>query len=124
MKSRISLLLVLIWLGSYSCKQDVRSASFVEETRLEGKWEMIEARKGNTVTKMLDNAYFIFSETQAIESNLLQEGQQFKYVLSKNIVEVDNPSKSTFIVQKATSDTLIMATKMRNIEFQFTLKKT
>lgn len=111
----------------FSCKGDQNTIQVepkIETTDMVGTWKMHEAYKGNSKTKLLDNAYFIFDNNGKIVSNIQGDAQSYPYSFTKNKLSIDNPSKDVYKVLSMTSDTLILTTKIRNFDFKFITVKS
>jgi len=110
-----------------SCRGDQKvtlEVPAIEKAELEGTWKMHEAFKGNSQTKLLDNAFFVFDSLGKIVSNIQGDETAYPYTLEKNKISISNDSKDVYKVLKMTSDTLILATKIRNFDFKFITTKS
>ena len=64
------LFLFLLACGSDAEPTEVRAAT------LEGRWELVEARRDNVKTGVLQGLYFVFGEDGTFETNLLVDDAQ------------------------------------------------
>ncbi len=102
-----------------SCKPEPKTPVVTVPVVLDGDWEIAEAYKGNTLSRLLDNGTFKFTEDRKFSTNILRDTQLYPYSITGGKISIDNPSKDTYIVQHKTSDTLILGTRLRNFDFKF-----
>jgi len=119
-----ALFLLVAALTSYSCKSDSATAVVLSNVDLAGQWKIQEAYKGKTKTNLLDNGYFSFSESGNITTNILGDETPSEYKLSKNLITVEEGLVKKYTVEKKTTDTLILTTRIRNFDFRFIALKS
>lgn len=112
----VCLILICFLVG---CKPEVTVPIVTTPVVLDGEWEMVEAYKGNTLSRLLDNATFKFTDEGKFSTNILGDENMYPYELSKGKIKVLNPNKDIYIVQHKTTDTLILSTRQRNFDFKF-----
>ncbi len=111
-----------------SCKTDNKVSypplKELETNELDGRWKMHEAYKEEQRTKLLDNAFFDFNAGETIATNILGDETPYPYVLGQNNLTVNGGRNGLYKVLAKTSDTLTLATKIRNFNFRFILVKS
>ncbi len=113
-------------IGFLSCRPDTKTAPLgLQLANFNGEWRMDTAYKDGKQTKLLDNAFFKFDSLGTFSTNIQGDNRLFPFELNGNTVHVDGGKPSKYNVLVLTSDTLIMATRLRNFDFKFvTLKVT
>jgi len=100
-----------------SCKSDVKPIPIVQKSEFIGEWKMAEAYKDEVPTKLLDNAYFRFTQDGKVVTNLLGNAVPVKFDYSNGVIAMGNGINCKVVYK--TTDTLIMITKLRDIDFEF-----
>lgn len=93
--------------------------------QLEGTWEVAEARRNNKRTSTLEGAYFSFSDTNTIRTNISGKEETLSFDLDGQIIQQEGGTfEVDYTIENITDSTLEMTTEIRNFPFRFILKKT
>ncbi len=106
-----------------SCKTDGPSAAMAEVSQLDGTYKMHKAYKSDQETKLLDNAFFTFTDKTVI-TNVLGDETPHPYTLKNGKLEIEDGSSNPYNVDLVTPDTLIMTTRIRRFNFKFITVKS
>ncbi len=113
-------LILSLYIG---CKPESKSVKLIQHTDLEGEWLIHKAYKAEKETRLLSNAYINFVPDQKLNTNILPIQESMPYSLEKEQITVADSENTVFNVDLVTSDTLVMRTKIRNIDFKFIFTK-
>jgi hypothetical protein len=100
----------------------------VEEAaaKLEGRWELVAARRDNVKTTLLDGLYFEFAPDGAFRTNLLtNEDQRGRYQREEEEIYTEAVEVPlTYTIQALTEDQLILRSNYQGYLFDFALVRT
>lgn len=116
------LLYFVIIIGSllFSCKSDTPNTT-ASKDNLQGKWEIIDAKRNGKQTELLKNGFFNFENNELTSNiNLSADTITEVFTVTDNNIILNN---SRYNVLYNTSDTLILSTRISNFDFEFTLGK-
>ena len=103
-----------------ACKKD----GTIDESTIQGKWEVVEARRNGKVTGTLHGAFFEFTEDK-MKTNIT--GQEQTSDISYNGLQIratGGSDNARYNVEKIDEDNLILKTNLRNFDFIFRLQRT
>ena len=113
-------LILCLFIG---CKPENKATKVILHSDLQGEWVIHKAFKAEKETRLLSNAYINFIPNQKLNTNILSTQEQVTYSLEKEQIIIADIENSVFNVDLVTSDTLVMRTKIRNIDFKFIFTK-
>ena len=123
-KYTLYLLSIYLAIGIISCRPDAKTSPLdLQLSSFNGEWRMDTAYKDGKQTKLLDNAFFKFDSLGNFSTNIQGDNTLFPFELKGNTVHVDGGKPNKYNVLVLTSDTLIMATRLRNFDFKFVALK-
>ena len=91
--------------------------------KLEGKWNIENAFRNGRKTSTLEQTYFIFQNSDILETNLLGSKVNSNYSLKKNVIISDN-NLPEIIVKKIENDSLIFEFTIEDNHFELTMIKS
>ncbi|MCP9235719.1 hypothetical protein [Lewinella sp. JB7] len=117
-----SLLLLLIL--ATSCGRD-GEAPVVEAAELTGRWDLVEARRDNVKTNLLEGLYFVFGEGGRFETNLLtNEAQSGTYSRDgTEIVTTEVEAPMTYEIESLDEDELLLRSRYQGFLFDFRMER-
>ncbi len=119
---RLFLSLTLFSLLFISCGDDGGPAS--SKATIEGRWELVEARKNNTKTGVVDGLHFEFHPDGSLETNLMGNKNLGTYLKTGDEVVIEGVKlPMDFNIQGMTDSTLHLRSKFRGFQFDFLLAK-
>ncbi|MCX8210885.1 MAG: hypothetical protein OTI34_07560 [Lewinella sp.] len=105
-----------------ACEDDA-STSF-KNTSIEGRWELVEARKNNTKTGVVDGLHLEFWPNDSLETNLMRNEDPGTYLKTGDeIITEGIKLPMTFNVQEMTDSTLHLRSKFRGFQFDFLMER-
>lgn len=131
MNFKLSILYLISIFLVFSCKSD--PATIDENLSEVGNWSIIASTRNNKPTSTLKDGYFDFGEGNVMKTNILGGEADFDYSRDGNVINqklgpelqsamgVDHIN---YIIEKLSSDTLILKSKIRNYNFEFLGIKT
>lgn len=94
------------------------------EQLLQGRWELVEAKRNNRPTESLTELYFLFQNDGTVETNLSGAVESGAYRLDDQTIEQRNTSMDTdYLIQSLTDSLLVLRTRLSNQNFEFSLRK-
>lgn len=122
MPMRLLLSLSFLSLLFVSCGDDSGSAS--KAATLEGRWELVEARKNNTKTGVVDGLHFEFRPDGSLETNLMGNESPGTYLMAGDEIVTEGVKlPMTFNIQAMTDSTLHLRSKFRGFQFDFLMAR-
>lgn len=119
---RLLLSLSFLLLLLTSCVDDGGSAS--GESTIEGRWELVEARKNNTKTGVVDGLHFNFRPDGSLETNLMGNETPGTYLKTGDEIVTEGVKlPMTFNIQGITDSTLHLRSKFRGFQFDFLMAR-
>lgn len=109
----------------FSCGTDPDSAAVEAAETLEGRWELVEARRDNVRTNLLEGLYFVFGPEQAFETNLLTgEAQRGKYYVEDTEITTQGVAvPMTYEIQSLEGGVLTLRSRYEGFLFDFMLQR-
>lgn len=105
-----------------SCGDDAGTVS--KEALLEGRWELVEARKNNTKTGVVDGLHFDFRPDGSLETNLMGNESPGTYLKTGDEIITEGVKLPlTFSIQAMTDSTLHLRSKFRKFQFDFLMAR-
>ena len=119
---RFPLLFFVLFFALTACTDD---APPVEDASLEGRWELVRASRNNRPTTTLDSLYYIFSPDGVLETNLLGDAQQGRYVARDDgfIETAGVRVPMTYEVRELTDSLLRLRSDYEGFQFDFVLQR-
>lgn len=115
----ISLFLPLLFV---SCGNDGVDVS--DEASLNGRWLLVEARKNNAPTGVVDGLFFTFNPDGSLETNLMGNEQPGAYTRTGNTIATEGVKlPMDFNIQELTDSSLHVRSEFRGYQFDFLLAK-
>ena len=108
----------------FSCGSD---AEFPQDAaaRLEGRWELVEARRDNVKTGLLDGLYLVFGPNGRFETNLLTDAaQQGSYLREEGELTTTGVEMPlTYDIVALEGDVLTLQARIEGHLFNFLLRR-
>ncbi len=105
-----------------SCGDD--AASMSSEATIEGRWELVEARKNNTKTGVVDGLHFEFGADGSLTTNLMGNKSPGTYLKTGDEVVIEGVKlPMDFSIQGMTDSTLHLRSKFRGFQFDFLMER-
>lgn len=97
----------------------------VEVSDLEGRWELVEARRDNVKTGVLDGLYYVFGPDGGFETNLLTgEAQRGSYTREGEEISTTGVEPAmTYEVLALEGDRLMLRSRYQGFLFDFALQR-
>ena len=125
MQSNLSLRTVAILLSVNllgACQGD--QAARTEELLL-GRWEIQEATRNGRPTESLEELYFEFFQDGQMSTNLFGAPESSQYQIDGDLIQQrESRMETDYTIQEITDSTLTLATRMRDFDFQFRLRRS
>ena len=119
---RLFLSLSFLSLLFVSCGDDNKSAS--SKAGIEGRWELVEARKNNTKTGVVDGLHFEFRPDGSLETNLMGNESPGIYLKTGDEIVTEGVKlPMDFSIQGITDSTLHLRSKFRGFQFDFLMAR-
>lgn len=119
---RLFLSLFLFSLLIVSCGDDGGSVS--KKATIEGRWELVEARKNNTKTGVVDGLHFEFLPDGTLKTNLMGNDSPGTYLKTGDEIITEGVKlPMDFNIQGLTDSTLHLRSKFRGFQFDFLMAK-
>lgn len=119
---RLSLSIPCLFLLFASCGGDAGTVS--KKVSVEGRWELVEARKNNTKTGVVDGLHFEFRPDGSLETNLMGNESPGTYLKTGDEIITEGVKLPlTFSIQGLTDSTLHLRSKFREFQFDFLMAR-
>lgn len=119
---RLFLSISLLSLLFVSCGDDNGSVS--KKATIEGRWELVEARKNNTTTGVVDGLHFEFRPDGSLETNLMGNESPGTYLKTGDEIVTEGVKlPMDFSIQGMTDSTLHLRSKFRGFQFDFLMAR-
>lgn len=119
---RLFLSLSFLSLLFVSCGDDNGSVS--SKATIEGRWELVEARKNNTKTGVVDGLHFEFRPDGSLETNLMGNESPGTYLKTGDEIVTEGVKlPMDFNIQGMTDSTLHLRSKFRGFQFDFLMAR-
>ena len=114
-------LLLVLFLACGSDSEPTEEAA----TALEGRWELVEARRDNVKTGVLEGLYFVFAQGGSFETNLLvDDAQTGTYEHSgEEITTAGVEPAMTYEILALEGDRLMLRSRYQGFLFDFDLRR-
>ncbi|MEM8584016.1 MAG: hypothetical protein AAGF87_07100 [Bacteroidota bacterium] len=124
---RATLLLSLLFL-CLACGKDQPQEDAplpTDSLELEGRWELIEAKRNNRVTQTFDGLYFVFGPDDQFETNLGGDEStgKFQYDDRAEIITSDVSLPATYLIREHNNGELMLETELEGLAFSFLLSR-
>jgi hypothetical protein len=118
-------LLPLLLLLFLSCGPGSDTAPEEIAETIEGRWELVDARRDNVKTNLLEGLYFVFAADQSFETNLLTgEPQIGTYLLDGNEITTAGVAvPMTYEVIELENGILSLRSRYEGYLFDFVLRR-
>lgn len=120
MKQIPCILLIAGILSSGGCKEE----AIHEAGELTGHWEVFAAEREGKETTLLNGAVFLFKEDGTMQTNITGEEHHGPFVLDKTTITYSGNEPMTFKIREFHGDTLVLITKLQEMQFRFDLHRT
>ncbi|MEL6669389.1 MAG: hypothetical protein AAFP08_10510 [Bacteroidota bacterium] len=92
---------------------------------LEGRWELVEARRNNRPTQTFDGLYFVFGPENQFVTNLGGDEStgKFAYDERAEIVTTEVALPATYLIREHNDGELMLETELEGFAFRFLLNR-
>ncbi|TXF87634.1 hypothetical protein FUA23_18205 [Neolewinella aurantiaca] len=119
---RIFLSLCFLSLLFVSCEDE--SGAVSKKATIQGRWELVEARKNNIVTGVVQGLYFEFWPNDSLATNLMGNDSPGTYLKTGDEIVTEGVKLPlTFSIQGMTDSTLDLRSKFRGFQFDFQMER-
>jgi|DEB0MinimDraft_10_1074344.scaffolds.fasta_scaffold03025_2 hypothetical protein len=115
---RSLIILFLVWLGLFSCRNDSSGLGHVMAENLEATWVVMEASRNNRPALSLEKSEFYIRDS-LFSTNFLPDTSSYPYSYDGEKIVLLDKAKSVFHVSRKAPDTLIFKTEIKNFDFKF-----
>ncbi|GEM_PF-2511048 len=116
----LSLVVMLLLLTA--CAQEGDSTDDLNETTIEGEWEITFALRNGSPTSTIDGGIFTF-ENGAFSSNFIQDGMPGNYELDGETIITGLRNPEEFHVVSYSDRRMILKTTISGFDFEFELER-
>ncbi|MBB4078498.1 hypothetical protein GGR28_001111 [Lewinella aquimaris] len=108
----------------FSCGQDGTPA-VAEGATLTGRWDLVEARRDNVKTNLLEGLYFVFDADGTFETNLLtNEAQSGTYVRQDGEITTEGVEvPMTYEIESLEEGELYLRSRYEGFLFDFRMQR-
>jgi hypothetical protein len=105
-----------------SCGDD--NGSLSSKASIEGRWELVEARKNNIKTGVVDGLHFEFRPDGSLGTNLMGNETPGTYLKTGDVIATEGVKlPMDFSIQGLTDTTLHLRSKFRGFQFDFLMAR-
>ncbi len=123
-KRFLYILLGIVFLASACTNDATQEKKINTEELLTGRWELRQAIRNNKPAPTMEGTYFDFSTDKSLTTNMMGSDETSTFALQENQVIADNGGlKTTYHIDKITSDSLVLLTTIRGFNFDMTFMK-
>ena len=106
-----------------ACGTEVNSGGELNESFIEGEWEVVYALRGGSPTTTLDGAVFTF-ENGIFSSNIPDVGTGGNYEIDGETIYTGLRNPEQFEVVSFSEDRLTLSTRISGFEFELELERS
>lgn len=123
MSSKRLFIITVLLAGSYAWNSCGESED-VRRDQLIGRWELEQASRNGKPTQSLVDLYFRFEDDGTLETNLSGQVEQGHFELDhETIRQTETTIDANYTIESISDSTLSLRTRLRNMQFQFGLRK-
>ena len=117
--------LICLILLTFACGNDSDATAEVAPDALQGRWDLVSARRDNVKTGLLDGFYLDFREGGKLETNLLTgEAQSGTYTHSGDEIVTEGVEVPlTYEIQALEDDRLMLRSHYQDYLFDFEMQR-
>lgn len=116
--SLIALSVSVLVLGLHSCEETL----VMDQSELNGTWNLIEAKRNKKSTKTLKGTFFKFSDGE-MTNNITEAEKLVPFKLDGNRIVTEGDVTHHYYVFRKSRDTIMLKTKIQSNKFEFVLLK-